>query len=291
VKTAERETTDFYFNYYDDVPQIFNVNRDNQVVKSRTIPIMIPGIGGFGALGGLAGLAGGLGGLGSMAGMAGGMQGMGMSSWTGLIATASSLKRPGGLASLTGGVGMGFTTQSRSASAPSYSIHGDPQGGSSSGYLTLWNNPRLDTALTYSATGKRVAVGFSGNHFFHPFGWDGLHLFELDYDAEGRVQHALELDQPNPPRLDFNWDGRRLTSVTARENSPAGNVIYSRTLSYNENRLIEESITSGGKTSHIRYKYDKQGRLVEAECSDDPSLDGRSRKVEFLADPAEKGKG
>ena len=53
---------------------------------------------------------------------------------------------------------------------------------------------------------------------------------------------------------------------------------------------MEESISSGGKTSHIRYKYDKQGRLVEAECSDDASLDGRSRKVEFLADPAEKGK-
>ena len=184
-KTADRETNDFYFNYYDDVPQVFNVNRDNQVVKSRTIPITIPGIGGFGALGGLAGLAGlgGLGGLGSMAGMAGGMQGMGMSSWTGLIATASSLKRPGGLASLTGAAGFGFTTTSRPGAAPSYSIHGDPQGGSTSGYLTLWNNPRLDTALTYAATGKRVAVGFSGNHFFHPFGWDGLHLFEFDYDA------------------------------------------------------------------------------------------------------------
>ena len=40
---------------------------------------------------------------------------------------------------------------------------------------------------------------------------------------------------------------------------------------------------AGAKTSHIRYKYDKQGRLIEAECSDDPSLDGRSRKVEFVA--------
>ena len=27
--------------YYDDAAQVFNVNRDNQVVKSRTIPIMI----------------------------------------------------------------------------------------------------------------------------------------------------------------------------------------------------------------------------------------------------------
>jgi YD repeat-containing protein len=280
-KTAERETNDFYFNYYDDAAQVFNVNRDNQVVKSRTIPIMIPGMGGFGAFGGLASLS--LGRMGSLG------AGMGASSWSGLIATASTLKRPGGLVGLTG-TATGYGPVPTLTNTPSYSVHGDPQGGASSGYLTLWNNPRIDTGLAYIATGKRVAVGFSGNHFFHPFGWDCLHLFELDYDAEGRVMHAWELDQPNPPRLDFQWDGRRLMSVTARENTPAANVIYTRTLGYSEIRLLEETIAADGKTSHIRYKYDKQGRLVEAECTEDASLDGRSRKVEFLVDSTEKGK-
>ena len=47
-KTPDKETNDFYFNYYDDTPQVLKVSRDNVVVKSRTIPISIPGIGGFG---------------------------------------------------------------------------------------------------------------------------------------------------------------------------------------------------------------------------------------------------
>lgn len=275
-KTAQRETNDFYFNYYDDTPQIFNVNSDKQVVKSRTISIVIPGMGGFGAFGAL-------GALGSMRGMAG-MQGISVNKWSGIMATASSLRRPGGLSGISGMAGAeGLVPNAK------YSFHADPQGGESSGYLALLNNPRIDTEVASIVTGKRVAVGFSGNHFFHPFGWDGLHMFELSYDNEGRVEHAWELDQPNPPRLDFTWDSNRLMSVTARENKQAGNVIYTRTMTYTETRLTGETITAGAKTSHIRYRYDKQGRLIEAECSDDPSLDGRSRKVEFVA-AAEKGR-
>jgi hypothetical protein len=36
-RTPDRETNDFYFNYYDDVPQVLKVSRDNAVVKSRRI--------------------------------------------------------------------------------------------------------------------------------------------------------------------------------------------------------------------------------------------------------------
>ena len=39
------------FSYYDDMPQILKVSRDNVVVKSHKIPISIPGIGGFGGFG------------------------------------------------------------------------------------------------------------------------------------------------------------------------------------------------------------------------------------------------
>src|SRR5205823_1637959 len=81
-KTTGRETNDFYFNYYDDVPQVLNVGRDNKVVKSQTIPVRIPsfgGFGGFGMLGSMAGLGGGLlsgGGLKGLTGLAGGLGGM-----------------------------------------------------------------------------------------------------------------------------------------------------------------------------------------------------------------------
>jgi YD repeat-containing protein len=66
-------------------------------------------------------------------------------------------------------------------------------------------------------------------------------------------------------------------------------VVYSRTLNYNGERLTGEVITHQGGSSHIEYKYDKQGRLVEADCDADHSLDGRSRKVHFVVD--DKGKG
>jgi hypothetical protein len=115
-------------------------------------------------------------------------------------------------------------------------------------------------------------------------------MFELDYDDEGRVRHAWELDEPVAPRLDFTWEGKRLISVAGRASSSGEPVVYSRTLSYSGDRLISETITHAGKTSHIQYKYNKQGALIEAEGDADPSIDGRSRKVEFLDETSGKGK-
>jgi hypothetical protein len=280
---------------------VYSVNRDNKVVKSRTVPIRIPavgGFGGFGMLGSLAGLGGGLlggGGLKGLTGLAGGFGGMrglpamsgltGMGGMPGMGALTSiagkGLPGMGGMGALgMGGLGLGQLTALRQMHPQQdYSIHNDPEGGSTSGALALWNNPRVDTRLAHLVTGKRVAVGFSGNHFFHPFAWDAIHLFELDYDDEGRVRHAWEIDELNPPRIDFTWSGRRLLSVTAHTNN---GVVYSRSLNYNGERLVSETVTHAGKTSHIQYKYNKQGALIEAECDADPSLDGRSRKVEFV---------
>ena len=303
-RTTGRETNDFYFNYYDDMPQVFNVGRDKTVVKSQTIPIRIPsfgGFGGFGMLGSMAGLGGmigggglkGLVGLGGMRGLGGGMS-IPAGIPSGLPGLAGRLPTMGGGAfagiGSSGALGLSQLTSLRQMHPEqSYSIHNDPQGGSTSGTLTLWNNPRLDTRLAYQVTGKRIAVGFSGNHFFHPFAWDAIHLFEFDYDDEGRVRHAWELDEPNSPRFDFAWDGKRLLSVTAHAGSP-GTVVYARTLNYAGDRLTSETITQGGKTSHIQYKYNKQGVLTEADCDADLSLDGRSRKIEFLDETADKGK-
>jgi hypothetical protein len=319
-RTNGRETNDFYFNYYEDAPQIFNVSRDNVVVKSQKIPISIPSFGGFGPFGGLGSLAGlggllaggGLKGLGGMAGL-GGMPGLGGMAGLGGMPGLAGAGRLGGISRLSGiGGGIGsigsiggigsigaiggvggrgqLGALSQLLPAQNYSVHADPQGSSTNGFLTLWNSPRVDTRLTYKITGKRVAVGFSGNHFFHPFAWDAIHMFELDYDDEGRVLHAWELDQPNAPRLDFTWDGKRLMSVTGRATTAGEAIVYSRTLTYSGDKLVSETITHAGKSSHIQYKYNKQGALIEAESDADPSIDGRSRKVEFVLDET-SGKG
>jgi len=306
LRTTGRETNDFYFSYYDDAPQIFKVSRDNVVVKSQKIPVMLPAFpgfgpfGGIGAIGSLANLGrlgmmgGGLKGLGALGAMGRGMPNMGamggLGGMPGLGATGGfklpGLGAMGGIGGM-GGMG-GLSSMGQFLPGRNYSVHADPEGGSTSGYLTLWNSPRLDTRLAYLATGKRVAVGFSGNRFFHPFVWDAIHFFELDYDDQGRVSHAWELDEPNAPRLDFTWEGKKLLSVVGRGH--AEEIVYTRQLSYAGDRLVSESISQGGKASKIQYKYSKQGALIEAECDADNSLDGRSRKVEFLDEAGDRGK-
>jgi hypothetical protein len=252
--------------------------------------------GGFGAMGSIANLGrlGGMMGGGGLKGMAGlgGMGGLGrMGGFSGMggmpgLGAAGNLKGLGGFGGTGGFAGMAGMQQMMASR--NYSVHADPQGGSTNGFLTLWNSPRVDTRLAYMATGKRVAVGFSGNRYFHPFVWDAIHIFELDYDDQGRVRHAWELDEPNAPRLDFTWEGKRLMSVIAKTNSEE--TVYSRTLIYSGDRLISETITHGGKASHIQYKYNKQGVLLEADCDADLSLDGRSRKAEFVDETADKGR-
>jgi hypothetical protein len=305
-KTAQRETNDFYFNYYDDTPQILKVSRENAVVKSRTIPITIPGIGifgpfaGIGALGALGSITSavkmtslaGKGGLGTLGGLSApaGLSGMGsVGALGGMSGAANSaiLSRLAGSGRMSGLNGFSSLNTGRPlAPSQKYSVLSDPDGGSSAGFLTLWNNPRLDTRLVFKMTGKRAAVGFSGNAYFHPFVWDAIHLFELDYDEQGRVLHAWELDNPGAPRLDFAWDGQRLLKVTGHDS--AGAVVYSRTLNYSGDRLNGETISGPGGTSHIEYKYDKQGRMVEASANADHTLDGRSRKIYFVEE--DKGK-
>jgi hypothetical protein len=299
-KTAQREINDFYFNYYDDAPQILKVSSERSVVESRRIRISIPGVGIFGPLAGVGmmgslssignlgrvtQLGGGLSGVGSLGGGLGGAGFLGI----GGAGNAAILSRLAGSGRMSGISGFSSLASAKTTTpSRDYSILPDPKGGHSAGYLTLWNNPRIDTRLAFQVTGKRAAVGFSGNHFFEPFAWDGIHLFEFDYDAQGRVAHAWEIDQPAAPRLDFAWDGQRLLQITAHEDSPGGKIVYSRVLNYMGDRLTSETISSQGNTSRIEYKYDKQGRLAEASAETDKTLDGRSRKVYFVVE--DKGK-
>lgn len=152
---------------------------------------------------------------------------------------------------------------------------------SSKGYVTLANSRRVDARLAYELTGKRVTIGFSGNSYFHPFAWDGTHLFELDYDERGRVRKAWE--QGKGTRIDFSWyDDDRLREMQVSEDKPNGAVLYTRTLNYEHDRLESEAIRFSGKSAKIEYHYDRRGRLTEASCNEDPSLDNRARRVEFM---------
>ena len=142
-------------------------------------------------------------------------------------------------------------------------------------YVALFNNPGGNPYLIEKLTGRRVGTIVAGNPYFNPFVWTDVYSFLAEYDADGRVKSATPLKgAPGAKPLDFQWDGNRLISITERGGD------YRRDLHYNGGQLTDETIVSHGKTSKIEYKYNG-GRVVEANCGDDFSLDGRSRHVLF----------
>jgi len=218
---ADRDATDFFFRYYEDVPQIQQVSRKQVSIRGgKSESLITPPV--FS---------------------------------DGLVVAQGNVE--------------------------SYTRQADETQDASKGFITLRESPRVDTELAYLATGRRVTTAFSGNPYFHPFAWQGIHLFEASYDNQGRIAYAWEKGATGG-RLDFTWEGQLLTKVEMRQPNGDGPVTYSRTLSYSGSRLLSESIQHGGRTSKILYKYDKQGKLVEAECDEDHSLDGRSRRAVFM---------
>ena len=143
-------------------------------------------------------------------------------------------------------------------------------------YPVLFNNPDVNPYLVEKLMGQRVGVIVSGNSYFHPFVWDGVHVFLAEYDSEGRVKSARELHAATPRAFDFKWEGTRLSAIV--ETGAAEG--YSRTMEYEGDRILSETIHFRGRDSRIRYKY-KGDRLAEAECDSDPSIDNRARRVTF----------
>jgi hypothetical protein len=153
-----------------------------------------------------------------------------------------------------------------------------PVGAGTGTYVALPNHPEIDPLMVERLTTKRVATIVAGNPYFNPFVWDGIYSFLAEYDDQGRVRSARQigvLSGQAPHEFDFRWDGMRLMEIAERGGSG-----YRRTMAYTNNRLMSETISFQGKTARIDYKY--QGdQLVEASSGDDPSIDGRSRKVTF----------
>jgi hypothetical protein len=152
-----------------------------------------------------------------------------------------------------------------------------PVGAGKGAYTALLNHPVIDPLMVERLTGKRVATVVAGNQYFHPFVWDGIYRFLVEYDDQGRVKSATRLEDsgPGPRILDFRWDGLRLVEIAER-----GAEGYRRTMTYAGDQLTGEIISFRGRNSKIEYKY-RGDQLAEANCGDDASIDGRSRHVTF----------
>ncbi len=143
-------------------------------------------------------------------------------------------------------------------------------------YTAMFNNPGVNPYFVEKLLQQKVGVIVSGNSYFHPFVWDGVHVFLAEYDSAGRVQSAREIHTTTPHAFSFQWDGDRLMAIT-ETGSPEG---YKRTMQYTGNRIDGEVIQFRGRDSRIEYKY-RGDRLTEAVCDNDASIDNRSRRVTF----------
>ena len=152
--------------------------------------------------------------------------------------------------------------------------------------VIVLNNPYIDPDAVEKLTGKNVSLVITGNKFFQPFVWDRIHFFRLSYDAYGRVAHAFELADASGAlsgvSLDFDWEGQHLVAIHGYQGTDASHRsrIYDRTMEYQDGQLVAEDISGSGKPSRIKYNYNGN-RLVSAQCSNDASLDDRSRQVTF----------
>jgi len=165
-------------------------------------------------------------------------------------------------------------------------IPGDPDEAYRRTPVLLRNNPLVDPVAMRRVTGRNPAVTVSGNSFFDPFAWNGLHYFSIEYDDAGRLARAVEIAGPkgnavNHTELEFDWDGPKLAAIRAyRDVDGRRRRIYRRTLHYEDGRLASEAIDAPGGPSSIRYRYDN-GRLVSAACDADPTLGEPARQVTF----------
>jgi hypothetical protein len=173
--------------------------------------------------------------------------------------------------------------ESKEPPAPVLLTPSGPVGPPPGAYTALLNHPAADPLMIQKLTGKAVGAVITGNPYFHPFVWTGVFLFLVEYDDQGRVKSAnqqasVDTSGGQPGALhsfDFTWDGPRLMEIAERG---AGG--YRRTMTYGGGKLLSETIVSNAVRARIDYKYNGD-RLVEADCSEDPTLDHRGRRVTF----------
>ncbi len=142
--------------------------------------------------------------------------------------------------------------------------------------VVLENDPSLNTQLVQQVLGPVTTV-ISGNSFFNPFIWDGVHYFTVSYDSRGRISTAKEWNSDNLVR--FSWDNDRLTQIAAFRGKE-GEPFYNRAISYSGENIASEEYSSGGRNGHIKYSYSKD-HLASAKVVDGGVYDGKTWTVRF----------
>jgi hypothetical protein len=153
--------------------------------------------------------------------------------------------------------------------------------------LTYLNSPTIDVELVFRVTGKRIARGWAGNPYFHPFIWRGFYIFDLTYDELGRVKTATPVaetagtlrDDHSEP-LEFTWEGgsNRLLAITGKRSG------YVRQLHYDgRGRLTKELATFAKKRGEITYEYFQDTPFLVSAKSYDEFYDFRLANTTFDA--------
>ncbi|HVO98719.1 MAG TPA: hypothetical protein VMT15_11665 [Bryobacteraceae bacterium] len=131
--------------------------------------------------------------------------------------------------------------------------------------VVLPDHPFVDPAVLAVAEGAPVTTVVAGNSFFNPFLWDGVHMFTVRYDREGRAESAEEWNADNTVR--FRWDGLHLASIHAYHKG-SETPYYQRTITYAGPNLSEEDLSVNGRAGRIRYTY-ANGRLQQIRIEQD----------------------
>ncbi len=146
--------------------------------------------------------------------------------------------------------------------------------------IVLPNDHLVDTEIVQRLIGPVTTV-VSGNSFFNPFIWDGIHYFTLTYDPQGRVLTAKEWNTDNLVR--FSWDKQRLKEVTVYR-AHATEPYYRRTISYSGDKIAAEEYSTQAHSGRIKYVYAKDV-LTSAKVEDGGVHDGKTWSVRLQPEP------
>ncbi|MCU1291971.1 MAG: hypothetical protein JWP08_821, partial [Bryobacterales bacterium] len=146
---------------------------------------------------------------------------------------------------------------------------GDPR-------VLLPENPWVNLDVVNRLMGP-AATTISGNSFFNPFIWDGIHYFTVTYDNQGRAFEAKEWNANN--LVKFGWDGQKLVEIAAfrgQEHEP----YYRRSISYSGSHIDSEEYKSESRGGRIKYTYSKN-TLSSVKVEDGGVHDGKTWMIRF----------
>ncbi|MGA3188241.1 MAG: tetratricopeptide repeat protein [Bryobacteraceae bacterium] len=132
--------------------------------------------------------------------------------------------------------------------------------------VVLPDHPYVDPAVLAVMEGAPVTSVISGNSFFNPFLWDGVHAFTVQYDRQGRTESAQEWNADNLVR--FTWEGNQLVAIRAyHKGSDAP--YYQRTIAYTGSLIASEDYSVNGRPGKIKYIYTNGKNLQQVKIENE----------------------